>query len=404
MINAAEAATERAPRTRAERIGAAVARVRPTDRDALLIWLASRASVWVVAGAIGWLMAVSDSSVVPLLDRWRRWDFVHFEGIAIHWYGGEPTGVPNEAFFPGFPALMRLGDAIGIAPVVGGLLVSLVAGGVAAVALARLGDIEGGPGTGRLAVLVWVFAPPAVFLAAPYTESLFLGLAIPAWLCARRGRWSYAGLLAAAACTVRVSGVFLVVAIVVEWLTSRHGRRWADVPWLLAPAVPLAAWMTYLYSTTGDWLAWMSAQAEEWNREFTWPWDALAHTVNAGFCGPAAGSFCIGDGSGGGMTPGFAWMFRAEIVAMSIGVALTVALLVWRRWGDATWIGLQVVAFGTSFWYFSVPRATLLWWPLWIALAVVAVRRRWVLWAYLSLSVPLMALWAAAYLTSRWAG
>jgi hypothetical protein len=35
---------------------------------------------------------------------------------------------------------------------------------------------------------------------------------------------------------------------------------------------------------------------------------------------------------------------------------------------------------------------------------VVAVRQRWFLWAYLSVSVPLMAIWAATYLTSRWAG
>jgi hypothetical protein len=97
-------------------------------------------------------------------------------------------------------------------------------------------------------------------------------------------------------------------------------------------------------------------------------------------------------------------MFRAEIAAVLIGVALTTALLLLRRWGEATWVGLQVVAFATSYWYFSVPRATLLWWPLWIGLAVVAVRQRWFLWAYLSVSVPLMAIWAATYLTSRWAG
>ena len=390
--------------TARDRVRAAARRLHPTDRDALLIWLASRASVWVVAGAVGLLFATSDGGVVPLLDRWQQWDYHHFRGIALHGYGGEPTGVPNEAFFPGFPALLAFGNALGIPHVVAGLLVSLVAGGVAAVALARLGDLEGGPGTGRLAVLLWVFAPPAVFLAAPYTESLFLGFAIPAWLCARQGRWAPASLLTAAACTVRVSGVFLLAAIVVEWLTSRHERHWTDVTWLLPPAAVLGAWTIYLWRSTGDWLAWLHAQAQEWNRDFTLPWDALSHTWNAAFCRSSGGMLCVGDEVGGGLSPGFAWMFRAEMVAMVIGVALTVALLVWRRWSDATWVGLQVIAFGTSFWYFSVPRATLLWWPLWIALAVVAVRRRWVLWAYLSLSAPLMALWAAAFLTGRWAG
>lgn len=198
-----------------------------------------------------------------------------------------------------------------------------------------------------------------------------------------------AGALAAATCTVRVSGVFLAAALVVLWLTSRE-RRWAALPWLLTPLLPLVAWMAYLRATTGNWFAWLEAQAAGWHREFTAPWTALANTWSA----------CCG----GTQTPGFAWMFRAEIVAMAVGIALTVALLVRRRWGEATWVGVQVVAFGTSFWYFSVPRATLLWWPLWIGLGVLAMRRRWGLWLYLCLSVPLMAMWAAAFLTGRWAG
>ncbi len=392
MINEKETAPPKvassAPATTTEWIRAALRRVHPTDRVAVLAWLASRASIWVVAGAVGWLFAVN-GVVVPLLDRWQQWDFHHFWGIALYGYGGEPTGVPNEAFFPALPGLLAMGAELGIRHVLVGLIVSFAAGTVAAVALARLGDLEGGAGTGRFAVIMWAFAPVAVFLAAPYTESLFLGLAIPAWLSARRGRWALAGLLAAGGCTVRVSGVFLAVALGVHWLTSRD-RRWTDLPWLLVPAIPLTGWTLYLRATTGDWLAWLHAQAEEWHRDFTPPWETFANTWDAAF--------------GGTQTPEFAWMFRGEIIAMIIGVALTITLLMWRRWGEATWIGLQVVAFGTSFWYFSVPRATLLWWPLWIILGVVAARRRWVLWVYLSLSVPLMSVWAAAFLTGRWAG
>jgi hypothetical protein len=67
-------------------------------------------------------------------------------------------------------------------------------------------------------------------------------------------------------------------------------------------------------------------------------------------------------------------------------------------------VGLQVGAFVTSTWFFSVPRATLLWWPLWVGLAVLTLRRRWVLWLYVSLSGPLMVVWAAAFLTGRWGG
>jgi hypothetical protein len=371
-------------------------RIRPPDRDALAIWLASRVSVWVVAGAAGWMFA-SSGVVVPLLRRWEQWDFHHYWGIALYGYGGEPTGVPNEAFFPGFPALLWLGNQIGISHVVVGLIVSLVAGAVGAVALARLGELEGGRIVGRYAVLAWVFAPTAVFLAAPYTEALFVAFAFPAWLAARRERWMWAGVLTALSCTVRISGVFLAAALVVQWVVSRRAQRiddrrwsWSGAGWLFVPALSLLAWSWYLYQQTGDWLAWLTAQSEGWNREFTWPWDAFTATWRAAF--------------GGTQTPEFAWMFGGEIVAMLIGVMLTVALVGWRRWGEATWVGLQVIALGTSTWYFSVPRATLLWWPLWIVIGSLAARRRQVLWGYLAVSVPLMAVWTAAFVTGRWAG
>lgn len=380
-------------------------RLRDVDRDSLAIWLASRASMWVIAGATGWMFAVQGQQVVPALTRWEQWDFVHYWGIAINGYAGDPTGVPNEAFFPGFPFLLWFGSELGLRHVLVGLIVSLVAGGIAAVALGRIAELDGGRRVGRLAVLMWVTAPPAVFLAAPYTEALFLACALPAWLAARRGHWLAAGVLTALSCTVRVSGIFLAIAIGVHWLTTRRtadeadetavdrrdGRRqWRGIGWIMLPAVPLLAWSVYLEQETGDWLAWFDAQSEGWDRHFTAPWSAFDKTWEAAFEGT--------------QSPGFEWMFRAEIVAMLIGVALTIALVRWRRWGEATWVGLQVVAFGTSTWYFSVPRAGLLWWPLWVALAVVAAKHRWVLWAYLAVSVPLMSVWAAAFLTSRWAG
>lgn len=361
----------------------------PTVRDAVATWTLSRVSMLVIAVASGWMFASSEQ-VTPFLERWGRWDYQHYEGIAAFGYGTQPTGVPNEAFFPGFPALLRLGDLVGVPYILTGLLVSLIAGGVAAVALGRLGAMEGGRRTGTTAVVLWVAAPTAVFLAAPYTEALFVAFAFPAWVAAREGRWAVAGVLTALSCLVRVSGVFLAVALVVHWLVSRDERRLRDVGWLALPAVTLGIWMLYLYRLTGDWLAWLNAQSEGWNREFTAPWTTFANTWDAAF--------------GGTQRIEFAWMFRAEIVAMVIGVALTVVLLAWRRWGEATWVGLQVVALGTSYWYFSVPRALLLWWPLFVLMAVWAQRHRVVSWTYLAVSVPLAVMWAVAFLTGRWAG
>jgi hypothetical protein len=407
-----------ARRPRGGREGRGDGRFSSLDRTALTLWLLTRVTTLALVSSGAWLFSEQAGAVEPVayLDRWLRWDAVHYATIAEFGYDGDPrTGplVPLHAFLPGLPLLLRGLHAVGIDITVAGLLVSFVAGGVAVVALARLAALEietgrdhgvfasspqdgseadvAGPSVGTRAVLLFLLAPSAVFLAAGYSEALFLAFALPAWLAARRGRWAVAGLLAAGAASTRVSGAFLAVALLVEFLTAKDGRRrWARLPWLALPLLPLLAYTIYLHGRTGDWLAWQHAQEEGWFRSFTWPWDALQRTWGEAF--------------GATQTLGFAWMFGAEILAVGVGLVLTGWLLHGRRWGEATYVGLQVVAFTTSVWFFSVPRATLLWWPLWIGLAVWSLRRRWVLMGYLTVFAPFMVVFTLLFSLGRWAG
>ena len=171
---------------------------------------------------------------------------------------------------------MRAGATVGLSEVVVGVAVSLVASAVAAVALARLAE-RALPGSGGWTVLVWFVAPTSVFLAAPYTEALFLALALPAWLAAQDRRWAVAALLVSAAMTVRVSALFLVAALVVQWWGSRP-RRWPDLAWLALPALPLTAVVVAQQRATGSWFAWWEAQrSPEWSRGARPPWETAEH-------------------------------------------------------------------------------------------------------------------------------
>jgi hypothetical protein len=360
--------------------------------DALRLWLLTRLTLAVVVGAAGWLFSgPSVREPVPFLERWARWDWRHLQTIAEHGYGGAP-GTGLEAFFPGLPLLLRAVHVLVPNWIVAGLMISFVAGAVAVVALSRLAELDHPAGAGERTVLLFLLSPCAVFLAAGYTEALFLAFALPAWLAARRGDWMLAGLLGAGASTVRVSGVFLAAALVVEFLTagSDGRRRWSRLPWLALPLLPVLAFFSYLRIRTGDWLAWKNAQERGWYRELTNPVVTFQHTWDAAF--------------GGYLEVGWAWMFRAELIAAAVGVGLTGWLLWRRRWGESVYVGLQVVAFSISYWYFSVPRATLLWWPLWIGLAAWTWRRPAVLSLYLAVAAPLMVLYAVAFSLYRWAG
>lgn len=370
------------------------------DRVVLRFYLLSRLAIFAITAAGVWLFADRNArEPVGFVDRWTQWDTHHYVTIAKFGYDGGPNGpqVPLEAFFPGYPIAMRVvHEVTGLGFVPAGLVISLVAGGIAALALGRIAAEQAGGGEAgeRLAertVLLFLLAPSAVFIAAAYTEALFLAFALPAWLAARRGHWVAAGLLGAAATSVRITGVFLALALIVEFLTASDGRRqWRSAPWLVAPFVPVLAYFAYLHDRTGDWMRWQHAQEEGWYRDFHWPWEALRITWENAFAEK--------------QSTGFAWMFAAEIVAVGIGVVLLAWLLRGRRWAEATYIGLQLYAFTTAMWFFSVPRATLTWWPLWIALAAATLRRPAVHHAYLAVVAPFMVVFALLFTNGRWAG
>jgi hypothetical protein len=368
------------PRTRAD----------PTRR-ALVVWLATR--VLLGLAALG-AAVVSGAGAGAWLSRWDRWDVGLFRKVAEFGYDGYPHDYPDVgivAFFPGHPLLLRAVHVVVPDWTAAGLLLSLVAGGVAAVALARLAEAEM-PGAGPWAVACLALSPYGVFLVAGYSEALFLAFALPAWLAARSHRWMLAGLLGAGAASVRVTGLFLAVALLVHCASvcSAAGRRpGADAAWLLAPFAAAAAYVGYLRVRTGSWLAWPQAQAEGWERELTAPWTSLATTLRA---------------ATSDLPPEYVWAFRAEVVAVAVGVALTGLLLRRRRWAESTYVGLSVVSLATSTYYLSVPRAALLWWPLWVLLAAAAVRRREVGVVYLVVAVPLCLLGVVVFTSGRWLG
>ena len=360
-------------------------------RAALLVWLLSRAGVAVLVLAGARLLAGAPAGDVPgFLERWDRWDVSLLRKVAESGYAGYPDRYPDqgiEAVFPGFPLVLALVHRLVPDWTAAGLLISLAAGAAAAVWLARVAALDGLPGD--RAVLYLVLSPYAVFLAAGYSESLFLAFALPAWWCGRQGHWRAAGLLVAGACLVRITGLFLALGLLVHLLT-RPGRSPRDAVWLAAPVAALLAHAAYLYVLTGDGLRWLHAQGEGWGREVTAPWTALRTTLESA-ADPTAGAE-------------YAWSFRAEVVAVAVGLLVTVVLVRRARWGEATYVGLSVAALATSTFYLSVARATLLWFPLWLLLAEAGQRRGWVLPVYVTVAAPLMALGVLAFTAGRWVG
>ena len=363
-------------------------------RTVVQAWVASRGLIMLVALLVSWQQGKLFERVVA------QWDVEHFTSIATAGYLAREDGT-LMAFFPGLPMMLRAGTWIGLPVEITGVVLAMVGSAFAAGALLRLG--------GPWAAVGWLFAPTAVFTTVPYTESVFCAFAFWAWERARADRWAAAAVLAAGACTIRVSGLFLVGALFVMIITS-SGPGWRAEGWrtrllrscwLLVPVAALGGFVLYLHGLTGSWTAWFSAQAAGWDRELTPPLDSLRHTVDA--VDPAA----YPD------HPLWPPVFAAEIVSMAVGVLVTGWCLGRRLWAEASWVGIQVVAFSLSYWFFSVNRAVLLWFPLWMMVGqlvswrpenrALRVGHRVLVALYFTASALLMLGWSWLYLTGNWA-
>jgi hypothetical protein len=160
------------------------------------------------------------------LVRWARSsDGGHYTSIAAHGYAYPPGQLAHASvfsWFPGYPAVI---DSIawlpGVTIVAAGLIVTAVAGLVAAWGLTTLGlKLTGDPRISLLLVAIWAVAPSSIVLSMMYAEALFCALAIWALVALVSRRWLTAGGLTLLAGTVRSTAVALILAVLVAALIA----------------------------------------------------------------------------------------------------------------------------------------------------------------------------------------
>ncbi|WKE68038.1 mannosyltransferase family protein [Streptomyces sp. WP-1] len=176
----------------------------------------------------------------------HSWDSRWYLHIAAQGYGHKmwitPQGAVQTdwAFFPLYPALIRaLTTVLPLTPGRAALLIAWLAAGVAAYGVYVIGHLLYGRGVATALVGLWAVMPHAVELTIAYTESLFAALAIWALYCVLKGRWLWAGALAAFAGLARPSG-FAVAGAVALAAVYEAWRRRGRVSWRLWAGAVLA--------------------------------------------------------------------------------------------------------------------------------------------------------------------
>jgi Mannosyltransferase (PIG-V) len=333
-------------------------------KQALQILVVTRVVFFTVAYSASWLLSSGQGPHVEgFFSIWDRWDATLFLRVAAFGYTSPQTDPHATAFFPLFPLLVRGLSDVGLNPVGAGLLISAVASLIAFAYLFRIAEEQVGEGAGRRAVLYLALFPTAVFLAAPYSEALFLAGAIPAFYYARRARWNLVALPAAVAMGARFAGLFLLLGLAVEFLRQGHfsrARLRSAVLTLGVGLAPLAAYSYYLYRVKGDALYYFVDQRAGWGRRLTSPLEAFRATWGTWHGGEPTNWI-------------FAW--RIEILAAAVGLGFVVWALMKREWGYAAFMAAMMASVMASSWYFSIPRMLLSLFPIPLLLAGLTRRR-----------------------------
>jgi hypothetical protein len=265
------------------------ARFNATVRDVLVTFVVTRVPIVIIAELAAVIVGQRAgvhfaASGNPLLAVWGRWDAEHYIGIATSGYSGT-----EPAFFPLYPALIKLVGGLTGNHLIAGLLISNVASFFALLYLYKLVEHEFNRHVAHRAIFYVSIFPTAIFFSAVYTESLFLCLTVASFYYIRERRWMLAGLIGFFGSLTRVEGVLIALPFAIEWAYALYEARGDFFKWpvdtVVKPLIGIAlipaglgTYMSYLWVLRGDPMYFSHVQAH-WGRHLAPPWVSFGNAL-----------------------------------------------------------------------------------------------------------------------------
>ena len=319
---------------------------------------------------------------------WNRWDAEHYINIAQFGYTAVGERRFDIAFFPLYPALVSVFFFLTGNEILSAFLVSGIASVALGVLFYHLVETDFDKETAMSAVCLLFVFPTAYFLHIPYTESLFLTLVVGSFLFARKGNWLIAGILGFLACTTRINGLILCLALPFEILIIWRQTRRIDWHCLWLGLIPLG-FVFYLlinYFVTGNPLAFLEVQREHWGKYLDFPWKSIWKQILYVRIQQNSISQMFG---------------LMELLFIGIGFFSTV--LGWRhlRGSYRVWMIANWLLFVSTSWLLSVPRYTLTMFPIFILFALAS--KNWLAKTFITAwSILFLALFIISFVQGRW--
>ncbi|WP_436493060.1 hypothetical protein [Actinokineospora sp. HUAS TT18] len=249
-----------------------------------------------VVGVVVLILWTSGNGLDPVTE-FSRWDAGWFMRIADRGYEivipVDTAGQPLEStlvFFPGYPGAIAAVMAVtGLSPVAAGLVVTGLAGGIAAAGLFFLGRLLFDARVGTSLAVLWAMAPGSLVLHLVYSEALFCALAVWALVAVVKRYWILAAVLTFAAGLTRSTAIALVAAVMLAALIAVIRKRDGWRPWVALGVAPLGLgyYLALVGWYTGRIDGWLWIQSGAWKMRFdggvftaNMVWDGLVGNEN----------------------------------------------------------------------------------------------------------------------------
>jgi Gpi18-like mannosyltransferase len=366
-------------------------------------------SIFLLSRAVVALGLVFSQKYLPIAtDVWSagplwyhqllQWDSEWYFKIATEGYrfDGDLTIEQNIVFYPLYPMLARgLVVISGIAPADAMLLVANVAGLSAVVALFKLVREEFGDRLALATTALLSFFPTSVLLSAGYTEPLELLFIVSFFLALKPKHYLLAAVFAGLAVADRSTGIVLLPVLLCEMWLNRDQKPFLA---LLLPCILLATsglwlFMIYLWSSFGDPLVFSRGQ-EAFHQGTSMVTRLIASLKLEPFT-----QMILNDWNPWGQDSWFTLLSIGLIVVGWFRLPFSWALL-------ATGVFLlpYLTLSGGPAGFVSMMRFNLVSFPLFVALAYVGLRVKWLLVGVVALFSAALFMDAALFARRIWIG
>jgi hypothetical protein len=263
-------------------------KIKPTVFLSMMFLVSRAVLVGIGVAAIAYLPTVQGDeyrhiNAGPALDMWYRWDAGFYTATALYGYQWSTFREPRAdmAFFPVYPLSIRgLNRIVGCSQVscalVNGLLISNIALLASVYLLFEIVKNNITSAVAYRSVALLLISPISIFLSGCYTESLFLFLNLLTFQALRKNKFYISLITSSISCLTRPVGVSLFLPLLFYSWNQSGRRRIIQLILSFLPVVVLIAYVMYMGSVVGDWLAYFKVNSQLWGRSVaSRPWEVF---------------------------------------------------------------------------------------------------------------------------------